>query len=118
MGKRQVIVVLAFLLFVPRALSYIEVYPPVLGENASTKPLFVSLIMSFGIEFNSSHALPGVQLALDRINQDPRMLPGYTLHYTLTDSQVSIIVIPAVLGKQSHQFCSGSHTYSATNPYL
>ena len=71
----------------PRVLSYIDTYPRT-AENATTKPLFFALITSFGGGFNSSHMIPGVQLALDRINQDPQMLPGYTLHYTLTDSQV------------------------------
>ena len=84
----QVILLLACLSFAPRALSYIETYPPVGIENATTKPLFVSLILSFGSGYNSSNSVPGVQLALDLINQDPRMLPGYKLHYTLTDSQV------------------------------
>ncbi len=32
--------------------------------------------------------VPGVQVALDQINSDPTMLPGYTLHYTLVDSKV------------------------------
>ena len=71
----------------PRVFSYIDTYPTV-AENATTKPLFIALMLSFGGGFNSSHMIPGVQLALDRINQDPLMLPGYTLHYTLTDSQV------------------------------
>ena len=68
-------------------LSYIDTYPRT-AENATRKPLFFALITSFGGGFNSSHMIPGVQLALDRINQDPQMLPGYTLHYSLTDSQV------------------------------
>ena len=69
--------------------SYIDTYPTVEStDNTTTEPLFFALILSFGGGFNSSHMIPGVQLALDRINQDPQMLPGYTLHYTLTDSQV------------------------------
>ena len=74
----------------PRVFSYIDTYPATVEntENATTKPLFIALITSFGGGLNSSHMIPGVQLALDRINQDPQMLPGYTLHYTLTDSQV------------------------------
>ena len=86
----RVFVLLSALLTHQVVFSYIGTYPTVenSGENATTKPLFFALITSFGGGFNSSHMIPGVQLALDRINQDPQILPGYTLHYTLTDSQV------------------------------
>ena len=79
---------------------YIQVYPPVdlsqdqqscSPQNSSTGtcPLYIGLIMPFGGDFRSVQALPGVQLALDQINEDEDLLPGYTLHYTLTDSNVS-----------------------------
>lgn len=71
-------------------------YPP-LEQNSSLsqgtaerrKPLVFGLIMSFGGSFDSSGAVPGVRVALDRINNDPDLLPGYTLHYALSDSRVS-----------------------------
>ena len=83
---------------------YIQVYPPVdlsqdqqscSPENSSTGtcPLYIGLIQSsIGGPggFRSIPVLPGLQLALDQINADPDLLPGYTLHYTLTDSNVSI----------------------------
>lgn len=53
-----------------------------------TCPLYVALLMSFGGSYISSGVIPGIQLALDQINANARMLPGYTLHYTLMDSQV------------------------------
>lgn len=70
------------------ACAYKEIYPPV-GSNATTTPLYLALMMSFGGGFNSSGTVPGIKVALDRLNEDPSMLPGYTLHYTLLDSQVS-----------------------------
>lgn len=54
-----------------------------------TCPLYIALLMSFGGAYTSSGVVPRVQVALDHINSDPRILPGYTLHYTLKDSQVS-----------------------------
>ena len=54
-----------------------------------TCPLFIDLIMSFGGAFTSSGAVPAIQVALDQINASPDLLQGYTLHYTLQDSQVS-----------------------------
>ena len=51
-------------------------------------PLHVSLMLSFGGGFASVAAVPGVQIALDLINANPHLLPGYTLHYSLSDSQV------------------------------
>lgn len=70
------------------ACAYKEVYPPV-DSNASTTPLYLALMMSFGGGFNSSGTVPAIKIALDRVNQDPSLLPGYSLHYTLLDSQVS-----------------------------
>ena len=78
---------------------YIQVYPPVdlsqdqqscSPQNSSTGtcPLYIGLMMSFGGDYDSSGSIPGVQLALDQINADPNLLPGYTLHYTLLDSKV------------------------------
>ena len=83
---------------------YLQVYP---GSDPSTsgggpdpstsgdalrpppKSLYFGLMMSFASgDFNSAGAIPGVQAALDQINGDPTLLPGYQLHYTLTDSQV------------------------------
>ena len=51
-------------------------------------PLHVSLMLSFGGGFASVAAVPGVQIALDLINANPHLLPGYTIHYSLSDSQV------------------------------
>ena len=57
------------------------------GDNG-TCPLYIALMMSFGGDFVSSGVIPGVQLAINQINSDPSILPGYTLHYTLLDTQV------------------------------
>ena len=57
------------------------------------KPLFFSLIVSFGEKFNSSGVVPGVNVALDIINDDSNLLSGYSLHYILSDSQVRLIMI-------------------------
>ena len=78
---------------------YKHVYPPTnisidqfsckpdLSLN-KTCPLFIQLIMSFGGSYVSSGVVPGIQIALDHINAFPDILPGYTLHYTLQDSDV------------------------------
>lgn len=73
------------------ARQYLRVYPPVSTDEGArgTKPLYFALTMSFGGIFKSSGTIPGVEAALDVINSDPTLLPGYTLHYTLTDSLVS-----------------------------
>ena len=70
---------------------YLQVYPDAnpSGETlVGIKSLYFALMMSFGGDFRSSGTIPGVQVALDQINSDPTLLPGYQLHYTLTDSQV------------------------------
>ena len=58
-----------------------------------TCPLYIALMMSFGGDFVSSGAIPGVQLAINQINSDPSILPGYTLHYTLLDTQVLLCAL-------------------------
>ena len=70
---------------------YLQVYPgtePSGETSVRTKSLYFALMMSFGGDYRSSGTIPGVQVALDQINSDPTLLPGYQLHYTLTDSQV------------------------------
>ena len=74
---------------------YLQVYPdtdPSAGSGETSvglKSLYFALMMSFGgDQFRSSGVIPGVEVALDQINSDPTLLPGYQLHYTLTDSQV------------------------------
>ena len=64
-----------------------EHYPPL---QSAKKPLVFGLIMSFGGNIDSSGVVPGVRVALDRINNDTNLLPGYTLHYALSDSRVSL----------------------------
>ena len=71
--------------------GYLHIYPRV-DENDTRTPLYFALLQSFGGQYNGSGAVAGLQVALDRINSDPTLLPGYTLHYTLTDTQVRIFV--------------------------
>ena len=67
--------------------GYLQIYPPV-NESDTRTPLYFALLQSFGGQYNGSGAVAGLQVALDRINSDPTLLPGYSLHYTLTDTQV------------------------------
>lgn len=67
--------------------EYLQLYPARSGSDINTTHLYFGLMMSFGGDLVSSGAIPGVQVALDDINSNDSMLPGYTLHYTLTDSQ-------------------------------
>ena len=71
--------------------GYLHMYPPV-DENDTRTPLYFALLQSFGGQYNGSGAVAGLQVALDRINRDPTLLPGYTLHYTLTDTQVRLFL--------------------------
>ena len=78
---------LFILSLVSTVLGYLQIYPPVNESDART-PLYFALLQSFGSEYNGSGSVAGLEVALDRINSDPTLLPGYSLHYTLTDSQV------------------------------
>lgn len=82
---------------------YQHVYPPTnialdvkncIPNETVTCPLFVAVLLSFnGSVYNGSGNLLGVQIALDQINDNPTMLPGYRLHYVLKDSQVMYVRI-------------------------
>ena len=81
---------------------YHQIYPPLNGTDDRT-PLFISVVLAFGGERVSHGALPGVQIALDYINREPSILPGYSLHYTLTHSEVS--EINGMAKKKTKKFC-------------
>lgn len=78
----------------PPTYEYLRMYPSVTVEG--TQPLFfglmkvVSVALPVGEYDIGSVTVPSVEVALDQIN-DPNstILPGYTLHYLLADSQVS-----------------------------
>lgn len=53
-----------------------------------TTSLYFGLLQSFGGTYDSSGSIPGVEVALDRINEEQTLLPGYTLHYILRDTFV------------------------------
>ena len=73
-------------------------YPPLNGSEL-LKPLVFGLIMSFGGNLDSSGAIPGVRVALDRINKDSTLLPGYSLHYALSDSRVMLVLCYIILNR-------------------
>ena len=75
---------------------YLQVYPPI-NETDGRTPLYFALVLSFGGDYKSIGVLPGVQIALDYINSQPSILPGYSLHYTLTDSQVLHVRILVIM---------------------
>ena len=63
------------------------------GDQAAEQHnLTFMLITSFGqYGFNSSGLTPAVDMALEDINSNPQVLPGYSLMYDkLRDSQVSL----------------------------
>ena len=72
-------------------------YPPLENKTDGHTPIVFGLIVSFGGSFNSSGAVPGVRVALDQINNSSNLLPGYSLHYTLSDSQVCTCCIYMLL---------------------
>ena len=77
--------------------DYLEVYPDPRDDDMlqGRTPLYFSLIQSLGgplSQFDASGSVAGVKIALDRINNDSSLLPGYTLHYTFANSKVCCIL--------------------------
>ena len=74
---------------------YFNVYPElpqgVLKNN--TFPLYFGLMVSLSENDQSTGALSGIRSALDDINSKADLLPGYSLHYTLTTSEACVIPI-------------------------
>ena len=66
-------------------------YPSNEQDGLST-PLYFGLMQAFSGEFSAGGAIGGIEVALDQINNLDTILPGYTLHYTLTDSKVVTLV--------------------------
>ena len=81
--------VLYRLVFVLLALS---VYCQCEALDPNNTNLTFMLITSFGqFGFNSSGGLPAAEMALEDINKDPDVLPGYNLvHDSIRDSQVKL----------------------------
>ena len=75
-----------------------EVYPDPTDPEVlkGRTPLYFALIQTLGglsSQFDGSGSIAGVKVALDSINNDTTLLPGYTLHYTLTDSKVFAMIL-------------------------
>lgn len=73
--------------------NYLEVYPDPRNPEVlqGRTSLYFALILSLGgpdSQLDGSGAIAGVKVALDRINDDSSLLPGYVLHYTFTNSKV------------------------------
>ena len=70
--------------------SYLDIYPKLADVSLKNEsfPLYFGLMLSLNGDDQSSGALAGVQAALDEINSRDDLLPGYSLHYTFTDSKV------------------------------
>ena len=85
----------------------ITIYPPV-HQNDTNCHLYFGLIVSFGEEINTSSNVAGVRLALNKINSNRYLLQNYTLHYVLSDSQVSDCMhVQLIIFNNSFDFCKG-----------
>ena len=79
------------------AADYDEVYPDPTDEGVlkGRVPLHFALILSLGgqySQFDSAGSVAGMKVALNSINNDNSLLPGYTLHYTASHSKVTIFL--------------------------
>jgi len=67
-----------------------QVYPGLENVPNGTTPLYFALMQSFSGSYVSAGGIPGLMVALDEINSNSSVLPGYSLHYTLSDNAVSM----------------------------
>ena len=65
-----------------------QVYPNLENVMNGTTPLYFALMQSFSGGYVSAGGIPGLMVALDEINSNSTVLPGYSLHYTLSDNAV------------------------------
>ena len=68
--------------------SFPLVYPQP-SDSSNATSLYLAVMMSFNGTFISSGTIPGIQIALDLINEQEDLLPGYKLHYIALDSRVT-----------------------------
>ena len=68
-----------------------QVYPDLEDVQNGTTPLYFALMQSFSGGYVSAGGIPGLMVALDEINNNSTVLPGYSLHYTLSDDAVGIV---------------------------
>ena len=65
-----------------------QVYPALEDTPEGTTPLYFALMQSFSGGYVSAGGIPALMVALDEINNNSDVLPGYSLHYTLSDNGV------------------------------
>jgi len=70
-----------------------QVYPALEDAPSGTTPLYFALMQSFSGGYVSAGGIPGLVVALDEINSNSTVLPGYSLHYTLSDNAVGLHVM-------------------------
>ncbi len=75
---------------VPYSTYFDEVYPP--DSDPDTTPLYFGLVIGKeSVVENSDSLVSAVKLSLDAVNNHPNLLRGYSLHYTLTYTNVSTV---------------------------
>ena len=62
----------------------------IVGYACAERSIYFSLMVSTAPGLNTAVVAPAVELALEEINSDPSILPGYKLRYTrVADTKVS-----------------------------
>ena len=69
-----------------------QLYPDPEDVPNGTTPLYFALMQSFSGGYVSAGGIPGLMVALDEINSNSTVLPGYSLHYTLSDDAVGLLL--------------------------
>ena len=70
----------------------LQVYPALEDAPEGTTPLYFALMQSFSGGYVSAGGIPALMIALDEINNNSDVLPGYSLHYTLSDNGVRRLI--------------------------